>query len=354
MTLTTERLHIEVAGETPRERGRSRGRALQHTLAGAYARYAELFRALGVTEEIERDGVERALAVIESWRPAYVDELAGVAEAAGVTLEQVTALNARTEIIALGPRGSSECSTLTAQLDGRRFGVQTWDWHIELDSYWHTHEVTGLGYKHVGVTEQGILSKIGMNEAGLALHFNILGHAEDGPDGIPMHVLSSIVLSECASVDEAIALIREAPIGSSSAFTMLDGERAVSVEMSPAGVFVIDEVDGSVQRTNHFQHETPLAQQKTEVYEPDSSARLALVRERLASGLPTDTSAMVRLLLSNADQPPLTCVPDMTLSYGERWATLATVVSDPGTRTLRVLDGMPPEADTGSWRTLTV
>lgn len=354
MTLTTERLHIEVAGSTPRERGRSRGRALQPTLAGAYEKYAELFRTLGVTEEIERDGVERALAAIEAWRPAYVDELAGVAEASGLTLEQVTALNARTEIIALGTKGSSECSTITAQLEGRRFGVQTWDWHIELDGYWHTHEVSGPGFRYVGVTEQGIVSKIGMNEAGLALHFNILGHAADGPDGIPMHVLSSIVLSECASVDEAIELIREAPIGSSSAFTMLDGERAVSVEMSPAGVFVIDEVNGSVQRTNHFQHETPLAQQKTEVYEPDSSARLALVRERLAAGLPADTSALVRLLLSNADQPPLTCVPDMSLTYGDRWATLATVVSDPGTRTLCVLDGMPPEAETGSWRTLTV
>ena len=181
-----------------------------------------------------------------------------------------------------------------------------------------------------------------MNEAGLALHFNILGHREDRPDGVPMHVLSSVVLSECRSVDEAIELIREAPIASSSAFTMLDAQRAVSVEMSPAGVFVIEAVAGSVQRTNHFQHETPLAAQKSEIYEPDSS------------GLPVAPGDLVRVLLTEEGEPPLTCRADMSKGYGDRWATLATLITDPEARTIRILDGMPTEAETGEWRTLTV
>ncbi|UOQ56562.1 C45 family peptidase [Leucobacter allii] len=348
------RLHLEVTGDSPRELGRSRGRALRGTLGEAYTRYAELFRLLGVGEEVERDGVERVLAAVEGWRPALVEQLAGVAEGAGIPLEQVVALNARTELIALGPRASSECSTVTAVVDGRRTGVQTWDWHVELDRFWHTHTVTGHGLRHAGLTEQGILSKIGVNEAGLALHFNILGHAADGPDGVPMHLLSSTVLSECRTVDEAVALLREAPIASSSAFTMLDVERAVSVEMSPVGVFEITETDGSVQRTNHFQDAQPLAGQKHEVYEPDSSERLALIRERLAQTAPQDPAALVRLLLSGAGEPPLTCVADMSKTYGERWATLATIVTEPGARTIRILNGMPTEAETGAWRTLSV
>jgi isopenicillin-N N-acyltransferase-like protein len=230
--------------------------------------------------------------------------------------------------------------------------VQTWDWHIELDPFWHTHTVTGPGLRYAGLTEQGILSKIGVNEAGLALHFNILGHRGDGPDGVPMHLLSSVVLSECRSVDEAIELIREAPVASSSAFTMLDAQRAVSVEMSPAGVFPIEEVDGSVQRTNHFQHGTPLAEQKSEIYEPDSSERLALVRERLAEGAPAAADELVRVLLSGEGEPPLTCRADMSKTYGERWATLATIITDPDARTIRILDGMPTDAETGAWRTL--
>lgn len=354
MIQKTERLHLRVSGETGAELGRSRGEQLRESLPGAYAGYAELFRKLGVTQEMEREGAQRTVEALSVWRPEIVDELAAIAEASGLDLLEIVALNARTEIIALSSTGSSECSTVAALVDGRRLGVQTWDWHIELDQFWHTHEVSGPGYRYSGLTEQGIVSKIGMNEHGLALHFNILGHRLDGPGGVPMHVLSSIVLSECRTVAEAIELIREAPINSSSAFTMLDDEQSVSVEMSPDGVFVIGEVAGSVQRTNHFQDVTPLAAQKTEVYEPDSSERLALVRERLAGGLPASAEAMVELLLSGEGQPPLCSVPDMTKQLGERWGTLATVVTDPSTRTIRVLDGMPTEAATGAWRTMTV
>lgn len=347
---TTERLHLRVSGETRAELGRSRGSQLRESLPAAYAKYAELFRILGVDEETERGGAERVIAALAAWRPAVVEELAGIAEGSGLALAQVVALNARTEILALGTAASSECSTVSAVIDGRHRAVQTWDWHIELAPFWHTHEVDGPGYRYAGLTEQGIVSKIGVNEAGLALHFNILGHREDGPSGVPMHVLSSIVLTECATVEEAIALIRSAPIASSSAFTMLDADRAVSVEMSPAGVFVIEEVAGSVQRTNHFQDAEPLGGQKSEIYEPDSSERLALVRERLADGGPADTTALVDLLVSGEGQPPLTCHADMAKSYGERWATLATIVTDPERRSIRILDGMPTDAATGEWR----
>ncbi|MBL3685783.1 hypothetical protein D3248_02275 [Leucobacter zeae] len=354
MIENTSRLHLEISGATPRELGRARGAALRGTLADAYAKYAELFRVLGVDEAAERAGTASVLEALAGWRPGLVEELEGIAEGSGLEVAQVVALNARTEIIALGGAASSECSTLTADIDGRRLGVQTWDWHVELDEFWHTHDVAGPGLRYAGLTEQGILSKIGVNEAGLALHFNILGHRADGPTGVPMHVLSSVVLSECRSVEEAIALIREAPIASSSAFTMLDATRAVSVEMSPAGVYVIEEVEGSVQRTNHFQHGTPLAEQKSEVYEPDSTARLELVRERLAGGLPADAAAMVEVLVSGEGQPPLTCHADMSKGYGERWATLATIVTEPEARTIRILDGMPTDAATGEWRVLTV
>lgn len=353
MNATPDRLHLDVTGATARERGAHRGAALRDTLADAYAKYAELFRTLGVSEGLEASGVERVVAAVGSWRPDLIEEMRGIAQAAEVPFAAVVALNARTELIALGTHGASECSTVTAQIGGHRLGVQTWDWHIELDPYWHTQRVSGAAHTYVGLTEQGILSKIGVNDAGLALHFNILGHEADGPDGVPMHLLSSVVLSECASVDEAIALVRSAPIGSSSSFTLIDGARAVSLEISPVGVFEIEEVAGSVQRTNHFQASEPLTGQKTALYEPDSSERLDLVRERLGGGAPQTSAELVRLLLSGEGQPPLTCVPDMSKGYGDRWATLATIVTDPDVRTIRIFDGMPPEAEHGEWRVLT-
>ncbi|MBK0422315.1 hypothetical protein JD292_09540 [Leucobacter sp. CSA2] len=349
----TERPHIEVTGATPFEIGLSRGRALAGSLAEASAAYDALFRSVGVTVAAQAVAVEQVLRTLSEWRPAVVAELSGVAEGAGVELAEVVALNARTEILALAG-GAPECSTVTAVIDGARVGAQTWDWHIELDRFWHTQVVHGTGLSYAGLTEQGILSKIGINEGGLALHFNILFHAEDGAGGVPMHLLSHAILTECRSVEEALELLGDAPIGSSSALTLLDRERAVALELSPVGVFEIGEVDGSVQRTNHFLNSTPLAGQKTAQAEPDSSARLALIRSRLEGGLPRDEAGLVDLLVSGEGEAPLTCRPDLSLPVGEHWATLATVVTEPERGRIRILDGMPTEAETGAWRVLEI
>ena len=308
---------------------------------------------LGVDEERERDGVARVVSALRGWRPGLLEQFEGIAEGAGVELSQVVALNARTEIIALGEKPSSECSTLTAEIGDHRYGVQTWDWHVELDPFWHTHEVAGPGYRFAGVTEQGILGKIGVNSAGLATHFNILAHTQDGPGGIPMHILSNVVLTECATVAEAIELVRAAPISSSSSLTLLDADRAVSLEITPVGVFEVPQREGAVIRTNHFQDPGSIAGEKPD-FAPDSPDRLALVQSRLAVGPPADADAMVQLLVSGEGEAPLTCVPDMALNYGERWASLCTVVTEPAARTIRILDGMPTEAATGAWRVLTV
>lgn len=61
---------------------------------------------------------------------------------------------------------------------------------------------------------------------------------------------------------------------------------------------------------------------------------------------------LVALLRSGPGDPPLTCVPDMSLGFGERWATLATAITDPVGRGVRILDGNPTEASTGAWRSL--
>lgn len=345
------RQHLIITGTKRAELGRSRGDQLRDTLAAAYREYAELFRAAGVDEATEQRAAAATLDALAGWRPELIAELEAIAAASGVTLEQVVALNARTEVLAASAKPSNECSTIAALVGGRQRGVQTWDWHIELDPFWHTQEVDGPGYRFVGVTEQGIIGKIGVNEAGLALHFNILGHELDGPGGIPMHMLANVVLTECATVTEAIELVRAAPITSSSSFTLIDETRAVSLEITPVGVFEIAQQAGVVVRTNHFQDAGPLERQKP-VYEPDSSERLALVRERLDAGLPADDAALVALLESGPGQAPLTCVPDMTQPLGERWATLCTALSDPGARTLRVLDGTPVEVGEKTWREL--
>ncbi|MGK0722806.1 C45 family autoproteolytic acyltransferase/hydrolase [Leucobacter sp. W1478] len=343
------RAHFDLSGETLAELGRARGLALRDTITATYEGYAAIFRAVGVSEEAEREAAVASFAAVTAWRPEIAEELRAVADASGLSLNRLMALNARTEILALGTAPAHECSTVSIRLGGAMHSVQTWDWHIDLAEFWHTQTVAGMGYRFSGITEQGILAKIGLNEAGLAVNFNILGHAADGPGGVPVHLLAYAILRECASVDEAIALVRATPVSASTSLTLTDAGGAVSLEVTPVGVFEVPLREGYLIRTNHFQHPTPLSEQKAS-YEPDSTERFALLEQRIDAGRPADLTALVSLLESGEGDPPLSCVADPAMPLGDRWATLATIVMSPAERRIRVLDGMPTDAATGAWR----
>ncbi|MFI1379431.1 C45 family autoproteolytic acyltransferase/hydolase [Embleya sp. NPDC020886] len=366
MTVATDprpgpRPHVTVADTDPRNRGIARGQALRAGIHGAIEIYDRLFALGGIGATRVRDDAERALDAIDAFRPGVRAEIEGVAHGAHVPPWRVAALNARTEILARSttvPPG--ECTTLVRRLGSadspaaRTFGIQTWDWHVELADHWHTFASRGGRHHVVGLTEHGILAKIGINSAGLALHFNILGHVRDGVGGIPMHVLAAIVLEEAADVAEAREIVRSAPIASSGSFALFDPDRAVLLDLSPAGVFPIEPDDGVLLRTNHFLTPIPAANEKTWLYQPDSIERHDFVRARLTrQGAPNTPDELVGHLITGAGEPPVTCVPDPDMPLGQRWATLATVVLEPAGRTARVLDGTPADAASRTWRTLT-
>ncbi|MYS84848.1 C45 family autoproteolytic acyltransferase/hydolase [Embleya scabrispora] len=355
------RPHITAAATDPRTRGITRGQALRPGIHGAIETYDRLFALGGITTTRVHDDAERALDTIDGFRPDARAEIEGIAHGAHVEPWRIAALNARTEILARSttvPPG--ECTTLVRRLGpadspaARTFGIQTWDWHVELADHWHTFASRGGRHDVVGLTEHGILGKIGVNSAGLALHFNILGHVRDGIGGVPMHVLAAIVLEEAADVTEALAIVRSAPIASSGSFALFDPAQAVLLDLSPVGVFEIEPENGVLLRTNHFLTPIPAADEKTWLYQPDSAERHAFVCARLTdAGAPDTPEELVDHLVTGAGEPPVTCVPDPGKPLGQRWATLATVILEPAAHTATILDGTPADARTGTWRTLT-
>lgn len=351
------RLHVSTTAPDPEERGRQRGAALAGILPGAIDAYDRLFAAGGLTTATVRSDAARALDTIAAHRTGLAEQIVGVAEAAGVDVWRVAALNARTEILARSrtvPPG--ECSTIVRALPGadgtRNVGVQTWDWHAELSDYWHTLDAGGGPHRYAGITEDGILAKIGVNSAGVALHFNILGHTQDAIGGIPMHVLAALVLEEAEDAAHAVELVREAPISSSGSFLIFDRDRAVLLDLSPVGVFEAPAALPETRvRTNHFLTAPPAAAEKA-AYQPDSGERYAFLLGRLAASAPQTPEALLAQLVTGEGEPALTCVPKEDAVLGDRWASLATVILDPAEREARVLDGTPAEHATRPWHTL--
>jgi isopenicillin-N N-acyltransferase-like protein len=352
-----QRRHVAVDHADPRARGRERGAQLGDAILAAAEVYDRFFALGGITPSSVRDGAQRALDTVGDFRPAARAEIEGIAEGAGLDVWRVAALNARTEILAGSaavPPG--ECTTVVRNADGTGrgpFGAQTWDWHVELAAHWHTLESRGGIRDFVGLTEDGILGKIGVNNAGLALHFNILGHVRDGIGGIPVHVLAAVVLGEAGSTAEAVDIVRSAPIASSGSFALFDEADAVLLDISPVGVFEVPAEHGYLLRTNHFLTAEPAAGEKTWLYQPDSGDRRDFMADRLtAAASPGGPADLRRMLRTGPGEPPVTCLPDPGKPLGQRWASLATVTLEPATRTARILDGTPADIGTRDWRTL--
>ncbi len=340
---------VKIFSADPFERGVERGRAIRETLVDALRIYFELFEVVGISPDAVKADALTSIAAAERWSPALVEEMRGTAEGAGIELGQIGALNARTEILAAASGAKpGECSTIVSTRAGA-VGAQTWDWHEELSRCWHLQEVRGTPRGFVGLTEHGILAKIGINDAGVGIMFNILGHQRDRAFGVPVHLVAARVLAEAATLAEAVTILRTAPVSTSSAITVVSPDGAVIVELSPEGAAVLEPQKGALLHTNHFLTEHLGEGEKPGLYDPDSQLRYAVLLERVAQEpLPTSAAELIPYLVSQpGDEAQLCCVPAPGAVFGDRWATLATVTLDSAAREMTVAAGTPLEALNG-------
>ena len=187
----------------PHARGTAIGTAWRERIGAGWQAYERLFGAAGAGPRLQREVAERSLERTRSWAPALADEITGIAAGAGLEPWRVAALNARTEVLAAaGAATAGECSTFVVAPPGGGppRTIQTWDWYEDLrDNVLLLTVETGPGGAVHLFTEFGIVGKIGVNEAGLGLHFNILHHAADGgAPGVPVHVVARRILDDAS------------------------------------------------------------------------------------------------------------------------------------------------------------
>ena len=351
----------------PERRGLAYGRALAGEIGRAVTAYAGFFRAFEVSDAQVRRMAEEVGSALAEWDPAARAELAGVAAGAGVDPLAVLALNARTEVLAGGVL-PGECSTVVTLGDGPPGTLQTWDWYPELTP-------VGVLYAHPSATggvktftEPGMLAKIGVNAAGLGLHFNILHHRADGPGGVraergrpvrgpgvpgrgavgvPVHLVAARVLREADSVGSAIHLARSAPLSASTVLTVVSWRNGVGeaacLELSPAGVGVVrPDPDGFLWHTNHFR-DPVLATGENALATGTTWARGDhLVGQRsalLAGGSSTDRASAFAGPAGPAAVVHARCRPGDPLI--DRYATLLTASLDLQRHALEVAPGGP-------------
>ncbi|MEU6645193.1 C45 family peptidase [Saccharomonospora sp. NPDC046836] len=341
----------------PAERGREFGRAHRESIRDTAERYAELFAAHGLHPHHVREWGRRAFAATAAWAPALAEEIAGTAEGAGLPLWRVAALNARTEILAAAAvTGEGECSTsVVLPTDGSApRTVQTWDWHDVLRGAMVLRSLEPApGHRTSTFTEFGVVGKIGVNNLGLGVHFNVLRHRSDSADiGVPVHVVARRILDEASTVAEAAQLARSARLSASSVLTVVTRAEVRCLELCPAGVAELSPQDGILLHTNHFL-DSELAQGERTTAEVSSTfARLAWLREQTDALGATERTDRARALCAHDAGVPVCAHANTALPPHQRWESLATITLDVSAHRMHVHRGGPCTVDDQSWTTL--
>lgn len=203
-----------------------------------------------------------------------------------------------------------------------------------------------------------MLGKIGVNDAGLGVHFNILSHQDDGESiGVPVHAVARRVLDEAATVAETVDLARSARVSASTVLTVVtyDGRHgeAASIELSPRGTAVVrPDADGVLLHTNHFlDPELALGEEAAAAASTHPRyKRLSDRRELIVSADPARWLELMRV--HEEDGAPLCCHPKPGLEFQHQWRTLLTLMIDLGGRRLRYHAGEPCTATDDSWNDL--
>jgi len=339
---------LVVSEGSPFERGLHLGRTAREHVLHTVRSYMVIFRAVaGLRHEGVLTEAERFLPVIASYAPSLLDEMRGIAEGAGCDLREIVAINARTELM-YGITNRHECTSVaisaSASADGHVRLAQNWDWHPSLAGsliLWAIQP--DEGQRVLTLTEAGIVGKVGMNSAGLAMCINLLLSDSDftGP-AVPMHVILRHILDKAGSIEDALEVIAQTERCTSCNHLFADhaGEIA-DVEATPLGYAIDLPRNGMLVHANHC-HGAHLAPGDRYVRDyPESLDRDARMQSLVGEGGISE-ARLQAMLADHANAPNTICHhPDKQGSFVEQSESIASIIFDLTAGTLDLSDGPP-------------
>ncbi len=238
---------ITISG-TPRERGIQYGRANRDGIRGFLER--EIYQAFIEKPSPKDRMLEYARAcgeVVREVCPIIHEEMAGIAEGAGIRLEELTLITLHEELYHRGALPKVNHCTAVAvgppvTGDGRTYVGQTWDW---MESVYGLSSIVewkrSEGPSVLAYGFPGLWTGAGLNSNGIALTWTSadLGNQAMGARvGLPSYVLLTHLLYQ----KDLESVIREAKRDRHAGwftFVMADGKgNLLNIEGSPRGVVI--------------------------------------------------------------------------------------------------------------------
>lgn len=370
---------VEISG-APAERGRQYGEAVRPQLHTALAYYEEAFgQSSGLTWGQVTARAARWLEPVRDYAPHLVEEMRGIADGAGVGLNDILALNARGEVIydrsfadmdagkahKARPRPEAEpaeepaegCTSFAAygeaSGDGHVWAGQNWDWRAGVaDTVVMLRVVQPPHPTLIMQVEAGQIGRQGANSAGIALNANGLGGRFSDAIGLPQTVVRRSVLDQHTITDALDVLCRtRAHIASNALLTCREGF-AVDLETTPAGHGWMYPTDGLLVHGNHYQAGIPAAIAAD--YRPMSSDSLVRVPRaeqglrslRSSTGADESRKLIKQAMSDHLGHPESLCThPDPRKPEVKHWTTLVSSCVDLTSGDYHVTAGTPCDRD---------
>ena len=284
------------AGGTPLERGRQIGRQAGDRIAVSVGIYERALARGNLTWPEVQVIAGRYLPRLESYEPRYVEEIRGIAEGAERPVEDIVALNARTELLydkslrtdptPDGCTGAIALPDITA--DGHMLHGQNWDWIDECkeSAVVIRHELED-GTRLLVFVEAGIVARAGFNSHGIAVTGNFLACPQLPADGaVPLPLMRRKII-ESRTFAEALRHVLSTPRSFANNLMISDAQgEAVDLETTPEEVFWEKPDGGLLVHANHFRTDAARARVVDTglAISPSSIYRDSRVERRLRQG----------------------------------------------------------------------
>lgn len=340
---------VDVSG-TPYERGRQHGAAVPARVKRSIELYGGQLGELGYDDAAKTALINEFAEEIEAFGAHYIEEMRGIADGAGVALEDIVMVNARTEVIAKARLVKNRPIELEqAELDDGCTGAvilpersatgavihgQNWDWKAECAETAIVLRVRrDDGPDILTFVEAGGLARSGMNSAGICITANYLESERDFTQtGVPLALIRRKVLEQ-EHFAFAIKAVAATPKSCSNNMMISTVQGfAIDFECAPDEAFPIYPENGLITHANHWVGQVAL----TKIREggaarvPDSFYRDWRVKKLLDdAGDKLSVDDLKHAFFDDFLTPHSVCRPPRLNDTGNLSATVAMVIMQP-------------------------
>ena len=322
---------------THRELGRQHGEQASRQITA----HIEMMRARPkLSDEQFRRRVAQFQPMFEGYCPHLLDEMRGLAEGAGVRLEEAMACSIRGELASVPAAEGCTAYAIGSRSTATRdiIAGQNADMGSQMIPLAYLLHLQPRDKPEVLIwTFGGMLGYHGMNSAGVAHFSNALSGGPRNQFGMPEYVYERLML-ECSSTGQAIDVLRKLSLASNENFVICDRHGDIAdVEATTAGPEVLrDQGAGYLVHTNHFLCKRYGTAENLKLSLADSVPRQQRITELINSRYGSiEVEDIKRFLSDHSGYPTSIC------RHGGGMQTVVSMISEPAARRMHVALGNP-------------